>query len=127
MQHRAVAEPDERGIRVEIISRRVPHDPVEIRPFPTGLLPVQVGDDPPGPDGPRMMDQMGRGGLQVTLRANNRDVHIGTPTSRRALTFPDGRFTPHDEDDAPATPPTPCTAGHERRPAPPHLDARLAV
>ena len=60
LPHRAVAEPDERGIRVAIISRRVLHDPVEIRPFPAGLLPVQVGDDPPGPDGPRMMNQMGR-------------------------------------------------------------------
>ena len=57
LPHRAVAEPDERGIRVAIISRRVLHDPVEIRPFPAGLLPVQVGDDPPGPDGPRMMNQ----------------------------------------------------------------------
>ena len=100
MPHRAVAEPDERGIRVAIISRRVLHDPVEIRPFPTGLLPVQVGDDPPGPDGPRMMNQMGRAALQVTVRASNRDVHIVTAHLKsKLLTFPDGRFTPHDEDE----------------------------
>ena len=61
LPHRAVAEPDERGIRVAIITRRVLHDPVEIRPFPAGLLPVQVGDDPPGPDGPRMMAQCAPG------------------------------------------------------------------
>ena len=67
LPHRAVAEPDERGIRVAIISRRVLHDPVEIRPFPAGLLPVQVGDDPPGPDGPRMMNQMGRCSRQDEL------------------------------------------------------------
>jgi hypothetical protein len=51
------------GIRVAFISRRVLHDPIQIRPFPVGLLPVQVGDDPPGPDGPRLMNQMGRGAL----------------------------------------------------------------
>jgi len=83
-----------------IISRRVLHDPAEIRPFPSGLLPVQVGDDPPGPDGPRMMNQMGRGALQVTVRANNRDVHIITAHLKsKLLTFPDGRFTPHTEDE----------------------------
>ena len=100
LAHRAVAEPDERGIRVAIISRRVLHDPVEIRPFPSGLLPVQVGDDPPGSDGPRMMNQMGRAALQVTVRANNRDVHIITAHLKsKLLTFPDGRFTPHNEDE----------------------------
>jgi hypothetical protein len=51
MPHRAVAEPDERGIRVAFLSRRLLHQPTQIRPFPSGLLPVQVGDDPPGPDG----------------------------------------------------------------------------
>jgi hypothetical protein len=99
MPHRAVAKPDERGIRVVFISRRVLHDPTEIRPFPAGLLPVQVGDDPPGPDGPRLMNQMGRGALQVTVRANNRDVHLITAHLKsKLLTFPGG-FTPHDEDE----------------------------
>jgi hypothetical protein len=53
MPHRALANPDDRGIRVGFISRRVLHDPLEIRMFPDGLLPIQVGDDPPGADGPR--------------------------------------------------------------------------
>ena len=63
MPYRAVAAPDERGIRVAFLSRRVLHDPLQIRPFPRGLLPVQVGDDPPGPDGPRTMNLMGRAAL----------------------------------------------------------------
>jgi hypothetical protein len=79
---------------VAFISRRVLHDPIQIRPFPVGLLPVQVGDDPPGPDGPRLMNQMGRGALQVTVRANNRDVHlVRAHLKSKLLTFPGG-FTP---------------------------------
>jgi Endonuclease/Exonuclease/phosphatase family len=99
MLHRAVAAPDDRGIRVAFISRRVLHDATEIRIFPDGLLPVQVGDDPPGPPGPRTMNQMGRPALRVTVRANNRDVHIVcTHLKSKLLTFPGGSFTPVDED-----------------------------
>jgi endonuclease/exonuclease/phosphatase family metal-dependent hydrolase len=98
MPHKAVAAPDERGIRVAFISRRVLHAPIQIRPFPGGLLPVQVGDDPPGPDGPRTMNLMGRAALQVTVRANGRDVHvINAHLKSKLLTFPGG-FTPVDED-----------------------------
>jgi endonuclease/exonuclease/phosphatase family metal-dependent hydrolase len=99
MPHREVAEPDERGIRVAFISTRVLHDRTEIRPFPAGLLPVQVGDDPEGADGPPLMNQMGRGALRVTVRANNRDVHLLTAHLKsKLLTFPGGSFTPADED-----------------------------
>jgi Endonuclease/Exonuclease/phosphatase family len=99
MPHREVAEPDERGIRVAFISRRVLRDRIEIRPCPDGLLPIQVGDDPEGPDGPRLMNQMGRPALQVTVRANNRDVHLVTTHMKsKLLTFPGGSFTPADED-----------------------------
>jgi hypothetical protein len=46
------------------------------------------------------MNQMGRGAVQVTVRANNRDVHIVTAHLKsKLLTFPDGRFTPHHEDE----------------------------
>ena len=94
MPHRAVAAPDDRGIRVGFISRRVLHDPLQIRPFPGGLLPVQVGDDPPGPDGPRTMNLMGRAALQVTVRANGRDVHlVNAHLKSKLLTFPGG-FSP---------------------------------
>ena len=98
MPHKVIAEPDERGIRVAFLSRRVLRDPIQIRPFPNGLLPIQVGDDPPGPDGPRTMNLMGRAALQVTMRANNRDVHLlGCHLKSKLLTFPGG-FSPVDED-----------------------------
>ncbi len=99
MPHRALAQPDDRDIRVGFISRRVLHDPIPVRPFPGGLLPIQVGDDPPGRDGPRTMSEMGRGALQVTVRANNRDVHIiAAHMKSKLLTFLGGSFTPDDED-----------------------------
>jgi hypothetical protein len=96
--HRAVAELDERGIRVAFLGRRVLHDPLQIRPFPGGLLPIQVGDDPPGPDGPRTMNLMGRAAMQVTVRANGRDVHvIAVHLKSKLLTFAGG-FSPANED-----------------------------
>jgi endonuclease/exonuclease/phosphatase family metal-dependent hydrolase len=99
MPHLALAPPDDRGIRVAFISRRVLHDVTEVRLFPEGLLPVQAGDDPPGPDGPRLMNQMGRAALQVTVRASNRDVHvISAHLKSKLLTFPGGSFVPADED-----------------------------
>ncbi len=99
MPHRALAAPDDRGIRVAFISTRVLHEPTEIRRFPAGLEPIQVGDDPPGPGGPPRMGQMGRAALRVTVRASNRDVHVVTTHLKsKLLTFPGGRFTPTDED-----------------------------
>ena len=45
------------------------------------------------------MSEMGRGALQVSVRANNRDVHIvATHMKSKLLTFPGGSFTPVDED-----------------------------
>jgi hypothetical protein len=116
MPRREVGEPDDRGIGVAFISRRVLHDRVEIRPFPAGLLPIQVGDDPAGPDGPRMMNRMGRGALRVTVRASNRDVHvISSHLKSKLLTFPGG-FSPVDEDQrARFLPPTRCTDDPRRR------------
>lgn len=99
LPHRQLAQPDERGIRVGFISSRVLHEPTEIRPFPDGLLPIQVSDDPPGPDGPRMMNQMGRSALRVTIRASNRDVHVvSAHLKSKLLTYPGGSFSPTDED-----------------------------
>jgi Endonuclease/Exonuclease/phosphatase family len=98
LPHRAVGIPDERGIRVALISRLELHDRADIQPFPTGLLPIQVGDDPPGPDGPRLMNQMGRGALKASVTVGNRDVHlVTTHLKSKLLTLPGG-FAPADED-----------------------------
>ena len=100
MEHRALGLPDDRGIRVGFLSTLVLNDLVDIRPFPAGLLPIQVGDDPDGPDGPRLMNQMGRGALQCTVRANDRDVRvISCHLKSKLLTFPGGRFNARDEDE----------------------------
>ncbi len=99
LPHRELGQPDERGIRVGFISSRVLHEATEIRPFPDGLLPIQASDDPPGPDGPRMMNQMGRSALRVTVRASNRDVHVvSAHLKSKLLTYPGGSFSPTDED-----------------------------
>jgi hypothetical protein len=75
-----------------------PPQPVDIRAFPAGFLPIQLGDDPAGPDGPRLMNQMGRGGLRVTVRAGNRDVHILTAHLKSKLLTFRGGFAPANED-----------------------------
>jgi endonuclease/exonuclease/phosphatase family metal-dependent hydrolase len=98
MPHRRLGIPDERGIRVAFLGGPELHDPVDIRPFPPGLLAIQVGDDPPGPAGPELRTEMGRGALQVTVRASGRDVHlITTHLKSKLLTFPRG-FEPANED-----------------------------
>ena len=75
MGHIALAIPDARGIRVAFLSTRVLRDVTDVHIFPAGLLHVQVGDDPPGPDGPATMNQMGCGALEVTIRAGGPRRH----------------------------------------------------
>ena len=100
MPYRALGMPDERDIRVGFLSTRELHDLIDVRPFPAGLLPIQVGDDPDGPAGPPLMNQMGRGALQCTVRANDRDVRVITcHLKSKLLTFPGGRFNARDEDE----------------------------
>jgi endonuclease/exonuclease/phosphatase family metal-dependent hydrolase len=100
MPHIALGIPDGRGIRVAFLSTRVLRDVIDVRIFPAGLLPVQVGDDLPGPDGPATMNQMGRGALEVTIRAGGRDVTvINCHLKSKLLNYPDGRFSPRDENE----------------------------
>jgi endonuclease/exonuclease/phosphatase family metal-dependent hydrolase len=100
MRYAESGEPDDRGIRVAFLASRVLRDVVHAREFPIRLLPVQVGDDPPGPSGPPLMNQMGRGSLGVTIRAGGRDIRIVTcHLKSKLLTFPGERFSPRDEDE----------------------------
>ena len=100
MRYRALGVPDDRGIRVAYLSTRVIRDPVDVTAYAAGLLPVQVGDDPAGPSGPETQNQMGRGALQITIRANNRMVRIvNCHLKSKLLSYPDGRFFPRDEDE----------------------------
>jgi endonuclease/exonuclease/phosphatase family metal-dependent hydrolase len=79
---------DDRGIRVGFLSRR-PIDQVErIRAFPAGTDPVRLQDDG------LTTTQMGRGALRVQV--SGIDL-ITTHLKSKLQSYPDGRFTPHDE------------------------------
>jgi endonuclease/exonuclease/phosphatase family metal-dependent hydrolase len=100
MPHRRLGVPDGRGIRVGFLSTRVIREPRNVTFFPFGLLPIQVGDNPFGSAGPPTMDGMGRGALQITIRANGRDVRVlNCHLKSKLLSFPDGRFHPRDENE----------------------------
>ncbi|HYN34212.1 MAG TPA: endonuclease/exonuclease/phosphatase family protein [Ilumatobacteraceae bacterium] len=100
MRFSALGVADERGIRVGFLSTKKLREQINVRAFPPGLLPIQVGDDPDGPDGPRIMNQMGRGALQATVRANGHDVRIvNCHLKSKLLTFPGGRFNARNEDE----------------------------
>ena len=100
LPHLALGKPDARGIRVGFCSKRVIRDPIDVMPFPPGLLPVQTGDDPQGSAGPPTMDGMGRGALQITVTANTRDLRLVTcHLKSKLLSYPGGRFFPRSEDE----------------------------
>ena len=84
--------PDDRGIRVGVLSRlefdRVDH----VRGFPNGLAAIQLDDD-----GTTSAD-MGRGALHVRVTTDGRPVDLVTcHLKSKLLTFPGGRFNPRDE------------------------------
>lgn len=105
MPYTALGAPDGRGIRVAFLSARVLREVELIRLFPPELLPVQVGDDPEGPEGPPTMNQLGRPALAVTIRAGGRDLTVvNCHLKSKLLTYPPGsdgrlRFSPRDENE----------------------------
>lgn len=100
MPHRALGIPDERGIRVGFISKRVVRSPRLITSYASGLLPVQIGDDPRGPAGPQTMNQLGRSALQIGVRSGGRTVRIvNCHLKSKLLSYPGGRFFPRTEDE----------------------------
>lgn len=90
--HTALADPDGRGIRVGFLSRPPLTAVEQVSAFPAGLRPVQVDDTDTG------ITVMGRPALAVRVEAAGRILDLLTcHLKSKLLTFPGGRFTPHDE------------------------------
>jgi len=94
--HRRVsAHPDQRHIRVAWLARRAISEPADIIDFPPHVQPVQVDD------AGTTLGVMGRGGVAVTVKSDSgKPVRlVTTHLKSKLLTFPGGRFQPHDEDE----------------------------
>ncbi|HSR22012.1 MAG TPA: endonuclease/exonuclease/phosphatase family protein [Candidatus Eisenbacteria bacterium] len=88
------SHPDGRGIRVVWLARPDITDADDIVTFPAHLHPVQ-SDDQEGTVG-----AMGRGAVAITVDLGGQPVRlVTTHLKSKLLTFPNGRFTPHDEDE----------------------------
>jgi endonuclease/exonuclease/phosphatase family metal-dependent hydrolase len=86
---------DGRGIRVAFLSRQPLTDPVDVVDYPTGLPPVQVAD------AGTTVTAMGRGALAVTTTTPGGTAvrAVTTHLKSKLLSYPGGRFFPHDEDE----------------------------
>ena len=92
--HTALADPDGRGIRVGLLSRHALTDLVQIRDFPDRVLPIQADDDG------ATIAHLGRPALRARLRTAGRTIDvISVHLKSKLLSFPDGRFSPRDEDE----------------------------
>jgi endonuclease/exonuclease/phosphatase family metal-dependent hydrolase len=94
--HRRVSQhPDHRGIRVAWLSRRPIDDSADLEAFPAHLQPVQTDDDGDSEGA------MGRGAVGIEVKSESgRSVQLVTAHLKsKLLTFPGGRFVPHDEDE----------------------------
>jgi endonuclease/exonuclease/phosphatase family metal-dependent hydrolase len=81
------------AIRVGIMSRVVLTQPIQVAAFPDKLRAIQQGD---GPDDD--INTMGRPALDVRVHLGGVDIEIITAHFKsKLLTFPGGRFSPHDE------------------------------
>jgi endonuclease/exonuclease/phosphatase family metal-dependent hydrolase len=90
----ALGDPDGRGIRVGFLSRAALTNLDRIIDFPQGLLPIQADDDG------ATLHQFGRPALRARVRTGGRTLDIvSVHLKSKLLTFPDGRFSPRDEDE----------------------------
>lgn len=81
-----------RPIRVGFLSQLALHDIENVRDFPAGLEPVQVGD------GGAMTSTMGRGALRVRVHSNGHAIDlVACHLKSKLLTFPGGKFSTTDE------------------------------
>jgi endonuclease/exonuclease/phosphatase family metal-dependent hydrolase len=92
--HTALADPDSRGIRTGLVSRPDLTMVEQVRAFPDLLAPVQVDDRGTTITG------LGRPALRGRVRLEGRDVDVvSVHLKSKLLSFPDGRFSPRDEDE----------------------------
>jgi endonuclease/exonuclease/phosphatase family metal-dependent hydrolase len=91
--HFELADPDGRGIRVGVLSRRVMAQVEQVRGFPPLLDPVQVDDDG------TTITELGRPALRVRVQGDVDIDVISVHLKSKLLTFPGGRFNPRDEDE----------------------------
>lgn len=90
----ALADPDVRGIRVGFLSLPEMTNAEQVRDFPERIGPVQVDDDH------TTIHRLGRPALRVRVRAGGRSLDlVSAHLKSKLLTFPDGRFSPRDEDE----------------------------
>lgn len=88
-----LADPDQRGIRVGVVSTRALTRVEQFSDFPDGLHPVQVDDDG------TTIHTAGRPALRVRFRAGGRNVDVvSCHLKSKLLTFGEDRFSPSDED-----------------------------
>jgi endonuclease/exonuclease/phosphatase family metal-dependent hydrolase len=94
--HRRMSKhPDGRGIRVACLANRPITSSVDILDFPPHLQPVQVDDDG------ATLAVMGRGAVAISVESDSGALVqlVTTHLKSKLLTFPGGRFQPHDEDE----------------------------
>jgi endonuclease/exonuclease/phosphatase family metal-dependent hydrolase len=109
LRHRAIGQPDIRGIRVAMLSSRPLGDVTDVDVFPTGVRPVQVRDeifdDPATTADEATLDRMGRPALQATVDVDGTPLTVVTAHFKSKLISYDRRpglvggnqFAPNDE------------------------------
>jgi endonuclease/exonuclease/phosphatase family metal-dependent hydrolase len=109
LPHRAIGQPDERGIRVAMLSSRPLEDVADVDAFPPGVRAVQVRDemfdDPATTADEAALDHMGRPALQATVDVDGTPLTVVTAHLKSKLISYDRRpglvggnqFAPNDE------------------------------
>jgi endonuclease/exonuclease/phosphatase family metal-dependent hydrolase len=92
--HRAVGEPDARGICCAFLSKtRFEVQPHDLVTLPPNVLAVGLRDLDDRP-----LSRMGRGALHIRVRRGTRELDlINTHLKSKLLTFPGGKFSTDDE------------------------------
>jgi hypothetical protein len=109
MPHRAVGQPDSRGIRVAILSRLPLLNIADVSPFPAGVRAVQfkdeIFDDPATAEDEAATHEMGRSALEVSVEVDGTPVTVVTAHFKSKLIsyarlqglVGGSQFSPNDE------------------------------